>query len=1011
MGLVEAQNPVQPIGLGEGFDLNPETDAPATRETLGAAFERGSEFGSALAMDRVLFQAPPVDPDLDPWAEINGSEYEDEWRAFVGVRNRDQLEAMKVQVNRERENARTIAASGTLGAIAEMAAGLLSPVTLLPGGAVIRGFKVGSTAARTALSVGAAAGGAAAVSEAALQATQVTRTPEDSAIVIGGSVLLGNVLGAGIGAKVARSEFRAMSRGLEELDDVLAGVDDQLRSAGAAQVGVENLRLKKEDVIAMLPIINRQDPLIRTVLSRFRSVRETSTQLAETPLEFEVNAEGISLAPGGSVETVVKTKQSRLSRPIEETDRLYADYWKDGPVGRFGTFTSPIEANMGHLLGRSEKLTAKQFREEVGRAMIRGDQHPIPQVQNAAGAWRRYLFNPLKKEFEELGVFPEDITPDTAASYLTRIYNRKRIIAERPRLSGILFGRFKAKQQRTIKALQDAELAKSDVAIKDQDRTLADMTDGEITALVDKTINNILGTSEGRVPFDADISHANPLRARVLDIPDEAIEAFLERDIEIIGRRYFQTLQPEAELLRRFGDVEMTAQKQKINDEAADLLRAATDAKERKGIQAERDAAVRDLEAMRDRIRGVYGLPIDPEAMVIRASRVARSFNYMRLLGGMTVSAIPDIARPVMTEGWGRFYGEGLKTIATDFGRMKIAAGELKDLGAALDLALDSRVMAIADIGDAYGVGTGFERGVQAASQRFTMLTGMSHWNAGMKQFTGALIMSRILKAAKKVQRSAASKKDMGRLAASGIDRTLAMKIAEEFDRFGDAGGDLWLPQTGDWTNKEARQAFASAVVRDVDRAIVTPGQDRPLWMSNELGRVIGQFKSFAFASVQRTALAGLQDADAATLNGITMMMALGALTYAIKEQQAGREVSDDLAIVISNAFDRSGLMAWLADANQIVEAATRGRIGIAALTGEELSRYQARTGIGGMLGPTADLAADATMLSGAVFAGDLRESDIRRARRLLPLQNLAYLRWLFDQMERSSASILAAQR
>ena len=73
--------------------------------------------------------------------------------------------------------------------------------------------------------------------------------------------------------------------------------------------------------------------------------------------------------------------------------------------------------------------------------------------------------------------------------------------------------------------------------------------------------------------------------------------------------------------------------------------------------------------------------------------------------------------------------------------------------------------------------------------------------------------------------------------------------------------------------------AFRSAIIRDVDRIIVTPGiGDRPLWMSSETGKLIGQFKSFGFASVQRTLIPALQDRDMGVVNGLALSGAMGML-------------------------------------------------------------------------------------------------------------------------------------
>ncbi len=148
-----------------------------------------------------------------------------------------------------------------------------------------------------------------------------------------------------------------------------------------------------------------------------------------------------------------------------------------------------------------------------------------------------------------------------------------------------------------------------------------------------------------------------------------------------------------------------------------------------------------------------------------------------------------------------------------------------------------------------------------------------------------------------------------------GIDETLARDIHTQFKAHGKVEDGVYIANTLEWSGANAaaaRDAFRSAVVRDVDRVTVTPGQDKPLWMSTEQGAIVGQFKSFGVASVEKTLLSGIQQRDASTFSGIMMMMALGGITYAIKEKVAGREVSTEPLVLVGNMADRSGLFGWL---------------------------------------------------------------------------------------------------
>jgi hypothetical protein len=130
------------------------------------------------------------------------------------------------------------------------------------------------------------------------------------------------------------------------------------------------------------------------------------------------------------------------------------------------------------------------------------------------------------------------------------------------------------------------------------------------------------------------------------------------------------------------------------------------------------------------------------------------------------------------------------------------------------------------------------------------------------------------------------------------------------------------------------------------------------------------------------------------------MMLALGALTYKIKTEGGGYEVSSDPRKWAVEAFDRSGLAGWLMEANNMAEMATRGRVGLSAVTGEISSRYASRTQAEALLGPTFGAALEAQRLTGAAFAGDWSAGDTHALRKLMIGQNLFYVRGLFDAAE-----------
>lgn len=414
------------------------------------------------------------------------------------------------------------------------------------------------------------------------------------------------------------------------------------------------------------------------------------------------------------------------------------------------------------------------------------------------------------------------------------------------------------------------------------------------------------------------------------------------------------------------------------------------------------DRDVRDFKAMWERLRGIYALPDDYAKFLPTAERTVMNLNYMRLLGGMTISAFTDIARPIMTQGLGNVYKHGLRPAVKNMRAVFRAAEDVRQTGTALDMVLNTRARAVAGMDDYVPFSNRMESAVGAMSSRFGVLSLMAPWNAAMKQFSGIVIQGRMIEA---VQAISAGKSigagEIKNLAANFIDEDMARRIAAQFKKFGEIVDDVTIPNAQAWDDIEAQDIFRAAVRREVDGTIVTPGLDKPLWMTRPGWKLIGQFKSFSFASVQRTMLSGLQKRDMAALNGAALSLFLGMGVYAAKEKIAGRETSDDWRIWVSEGVDRSGLTGWAFDANNIAEKISRGRIGInAVMGGPPMSRYASRSVLEALFGPTYGAMGDVAQVAGSAFAGDWRESDTRTLRKLMPYQNLFYLRKIFDEAE-----------
>ncbi|HCD1132934.1 TPA: hypothetical protein JD648_RS09040 [Morganella morganii] len=537
-------------------------------------------------------------------------------------------------------------------------------------------------------------------------------------------------------------------------------------------------------------------------------------------------------------------------------------------------------------------------------------------------------------------------------------------------------------------------------------RRMEPMAREELEAAADDIINKIIGAPAGIVPGelipDGLTKHAGFTKARTLNIPDERIKDFLESDVNYVMENYIRQVAPEIELTKRFGRVDMDGQIKAITEDYNRLISEAATPKERAKLEKRREADLRDIRAMRDRLLGTYGAPKDPASFFVRAGRVARHVNFLRLLGGMTISSLPDMARPIMQHGL-RSALKPLGKMMTDISKMRIAKADLREMGIGLEYALSSRSKVIADLNDPYSRRSFLERGLEWSSQKFGNFTLMNQYTDTMKMWSGLITQSKVLNAANAVAGGKKlSKKEITKLAHIGIDESMLHRIADQYSRHGEDLDGLLTGHSHLWDDRVVREAFQSAILKDVRTTVITPGiGDTPLMMSSELGKIVMQFKTFFFATHNRALVSGIQSGDASFYYGALLQVGLGSLVYVLKSMMAGREINTDPANLVKEGLDWSGMMGWLGEPNNVLENLSGGTYGMSAMFGgPPASRYQSRNGIGALLGPTFDLGGDIKNITAGVLNGEFDDREVRSVRKLLPFQNLFYLAPLLNQVE-----------
>ena len=520
--------------------------------------------------------------------------------------------------------------------------------------------------------------------------------------------------------------------------------------------------------------------------------------------------------------------------------------------------------------------------------------------------------------------------------------------------------------------------------------------------------------------------YARSLRARTLNLDAKAQlelidEGLIMSDIFGLGKAYTRQMIPDILLTRKFGDPNGKGYSYISEAESMTspgLLTVANEyamkligkkGKTRIALIKERDQVLADLEASIELLRGTFGLPSDPHAWYSIAMRTMKHYNTLTMLTGF-MAAVPDAARIVMTSGIKR----GFRTQFDLFGNFladgklfKLSKAEARSAGEAWDLITGQRAALMGDVGDMFGVANQIERGMgKLAHFNFMYINMMSRWTEFAKSLASVTIGSRIIEDSIKWSKGTGlADKWKTALASSGIDEQMAKRIAAQFEEHGTKTQYNFMANTAAWTDDLARNAFRNALNKDINITIVTPGLgDTPKWMSYELGSVFSQFKKFAMGAQQRMLMRGMQEQDADFMFGALLLVGSGMFIDAVYHKTRFNRDYSKLSLTqkLLNAFDRSGLGGIYTDINKALETISDNRFGISPMLGESKPYGSSmRWKMGTIGGPTGGQLYNIADILFDIGGKKYNHHTAKNVRRLIPFQNVWYLDWLFDDLQK----------
>lgn len=525
--------------------------------------------------------------------------------------------------------------------------------------------------------------------------------------------------------------------------------------------------------------------------------------------------------------------------------------------------------------------------------------------------------------------------------------------------------------------------------------------------IADEVFNTLTGRVEaGMRPEFMTIKARGPLKERTFNIPDSLVEDFLEHDVDLVGRRYTRIMGADVEMAGRFGSVDLKEQITAIRADYDRLRAGLTDEKTLLALGKRERADIRDLEAMRDLLRGTRQEgPWDRGYATI--ARAANHFNYLRSMGEVVLASLTDAVRPAMVHGLAQFMVDVPKLAIRSAGT-KAAIEEAKLAGNITERVLGHRLATITEIIDPYTSRGPTDKFLENMTNVASRWNGIRIWTDAMKSIAAVMTQNRVLG---NIEKFASVKgKEKAYMAYLGIDEGMAGRIATQYGAHGETIDGVRVANTADWNDAQAVRTFRAAINKDVNSIIVERSvADVPLFAHTPTGKMILQFKSYALASHQKVLLRGLQEDKARFASGMVAMTAVGMMITWLKAISGNRPETQEKALSnpgwwIGEGLDRAGVVSVpmeLANAFEKIAGVNplKSPLKVFDEKSQGSQRMQNRNDVGTLFGPSYGSAQDLITVAGipgALLSGkEITRGQKNAAERSLPFNSYLGVRQL----------------
>lgn len=793
---------------------------------------------------------------------------------------------------------------------------------------------------------------------------------------------------------------------------------------------------------------------LRALTSDMPGVRRLFTRL-ETP---SIRVVGDPNQIGGSVGARNAANRLRVNRTAEQAAHVYYRYLLDLPSGTKLSKPELMKAlteQVKTALGRSEKVTRHEFASLMTLAINRGGKlgtlqevDPLGRLSSTVGkdlpVHKIEVDDALRKSVEEAAKhFMEryaealerrkQVGAPTRENFGSpRMWDYNKVHGNEEKIRAEV-SRDLVEQARKLwdeGKLDDDQLRQLRLYIDEElDRYILAVGEAPFMRLPLEFTEFIVGERTTRERTFGEVVLGDGLGEVRLEPSFDTLAPYLHLDAFMLLERYRHTQMVDVEMLAEFGEVDAASEIGKIEKAYLERKRRAQErgasAEEITKIVQRGKSDVSDLRKLVDAIRGVDQIPADPYTWEGRLQRVTsglKHYNFMRIGGGMLFPSLGDASNLSIEHGVNRVVGhivrewrDGLDVLGKEMSDKDFEFWGItfSDIGQQLSRNLF-------EVGQYGSLGvTRLERLLAEGGNAMATFNGLRAWTNIAKQAGARAIISHMVDTAEAASKGTADPHSMSTFAAAGITENDLRTIWQMFDQHG--GRDAkraytWLGISS-WDKDALPLAYKirSAVIRDVERLVTTPGiGDTPFLMRRPDVSLLGQFRRYSFAHTTRVmipASQALAEGDLKVLNGFGLMFGTAAMGYTLRTMADKREIPEAKRI-LQEGIVRMDAWGVFGEAESALAAMTGGSASIRGHIAPETyygNRYFSGDPAGELLGPSLSSVQELGRAARTVIATPTpitaTDRDVRALRKIVPFLTVPGLDLFGDAVEEGLAA------